>query len=84
MVWEQKCSTIVMTTKLEEKGMVFLMLQLLPKINIRLSQVKCIQYWPDEKQSHSIVYEDLEVHLRRRVITKNYSTTTFLLQHKDV
>ena len=47
-------------------------------------QVKCAQYWPEEKHSHSIAYEDLEVHLRRRIITKNFSTTTFLLQHKDV
>lgn len=25
MIWEQRCSTIIMTTKLEEKGMVIIM-----------------------------------------------------------
>ena len=47
-------------------------------------QAKSVQYWPEERNSHSIVYDDLQIHLRRRIITKNYSTTTLLLQHQDV
>ena len=74
---------IVMTTNLQEKGMVTLTLCMLSVANY-CYQVKCAQYWPDEKRNHSIVYEDLEVYLRRRIITKHYSTTTFLLQHRDV
>jgi hypothetical protein len=30
------------------------------------------------------MYEDLQVHLKRRVTTRNFSTTTLLLQHKEV
>lgn len=47
-------------------------------------QAKSVQYWPEEKHTHSVAYEDLQIHLRRRIITKNYSTTTLLLQHRDV
>ncbi len=61
-----------------------LIIRIGPYLHVMLVQAKCVQYWPEERHSHSIVYEDLQIHLRRRIITKNYTTTTLLLQHQDV
>ena len=47
-------------------------------------QAKCARYWPDTSVSHSTVYEDLEVIVRRRTPTMDYTTTNFLLRHREV
>lgn len=47
-------------------------------------QVKCARYWPDTSMSQSTVYEDLEVVTRSRTTTQDFTTTTFLLRHREV
>jgi len=82
MVWEQATATIVMVTNCEEKGRVR------PHLIVSVahshvhqcllhSQVKCHQYWPDEKSG---LYGRIRVHVQEVQVLADYTQRTFSLQ----
>lgn len=81
MVWEQATATIVMVTNCEEKGRVRPHLTSLTHTYVHLSllhcQVKCHQYWPDEKSG---VYGRIRVHVQEVQVLADYTQRTFSLQ----
>jgi len=82
MVWEQRCTTIVMLTHCTENGRVTIhSATILP---VLILQDKCEQYWPDERVNRTLVYGELLVTVGTRQTKANYIKTTFLVQHQDV
>jgi len=47
-------------------------------------QVKCEQYWPDERVNRTMVYGELLVTIATKQTDVDYIKTTFLVQHQDV
>ena len=82
MVWEQATATIVMVTNCEEKGRVrphLIVSFAHPHVHQCLlhSQVKCHQYWPDEKSG---LYGRIRVHVQEVQVLADYTQRTFSLQ----
>ncbi len=70
MVWEQRSSVIIMTTGLEERGLV--------------KCARYWPDHTDKQTAPSSTYDDLEVTIKRRMTTKSYTITYFHLRHKEV
>jgi protein tyrosine phosphatase len=63
----------------EQRSSIVVMLTELTENNM----TKCHQYWPDEQEGRTAIYDDIEVTLAKRVIEQSYTTTTFLLRHLE-
>ena len=86
LVWEQRCSAIVMLTHLVEGDKVrkLTVTESHCYIMCMILQNKCSQYWPDPHINRTLVFGDFIVTVGNIQVKSNYLITTLHLQHKDV